>query len=209
MLVTFEALFALTVAALATLVFIYLDGSAVIPIDVKLVTIALSLLFVGLVGFLFVFPDSNMMLELEMLISRYKRLSFYARLFNKWRHTATQLQLSSFNNLWPVVAFGIAGHLLFVTGGYLLFLALSIDINFTTVAWIRSAVFILVSVPISFAGIGIRELGFVALFGLYGLNPDGIMAYAMLALLVQTVIGLIGMTTELKGWFADRPGVKY
>ena len=88
----------------------------------------------------------------------------------------------------------------FLFGGYALFVALGELVDFSTFAWIRSAVFLLVSIPISLAGIGVRGSGFVALFGLYGLDPDSAIAYALLALSIQIGIGFIGLLTELNRW---------
>lgn len=202
-LLAFEALTALTIAALVTLLFLYLDGNEVIFIEIKVITAVLCGLFIATMLLLFLLPDSKVLSKIQYILLSVRVLRYLGKLLEKWRDTVRSLEVGKKQNLLPILVVGIISHLLFLFGAYILFMSLNISIDFTTVAWIRSVVFILVSIPISFAGIGLREVGFIALFGLYGFSADDIIAYAMLALAIQFAIGLLGIFTELEYWFGN------
>ena len=55
---------------------------------------------------------------------------------------------------------------------YLFSTALQIDLGFWLVCIITSLSALITSVPISFGGLGVRELSFVYLLGLYGVSAD-------------------------------------
>ena len=198
-LVSIEASLALAVAALATFVFIGMERSAAVTAELKLLIGGFSLASCCAMFLIFLFPAAGVLPPIERFAASRRRLQPVARAIGRWRAAALQLHLPRPSVFVPVLVAGVAGHLLFLGGGYLLFLSLSSDISFVAVAWVRSAVFLLVSVPVSVAGIGVRELGFVSLFGLYGMPAEEAIAYSLLALIVQSCIGLIGAGTELSG----------
>ena len=53
-----------------------------------------------------------------------------------------------------------------------LFRAVGVDLPWVTVMWIGSLVFLIQSLPFSFAGVGVREAAFVYAFNLYGLKNE-------------------------------------
>jgi len=53
-----------------------------------------------------------------------------------------------------------------------LFRAVGVDLALLTIIWIGSLIFIIQILPISFAGLGVRESAFAYAFVLYGLNPE-------------------------------------
>ena len=200
-LVAFEALAALTISALATLIFLLLSYEDAIPFNFMLFSFGICAVFVFSMAVLFLYQDTAFTKYLIRIFNSTPITVFLAKLIEKWKTSSSLLEMEKARNFWTVFLIGVISHLLFLIGAYYLFVALRIDISFTAVAWIRSAVFIFVSIPISLAGIGLREVGFIALFGLYGLQSDAILAYAMLALAIQFGIGFIGVFTELEHWF--------
>lgn len=203
-LVTLEALLALLVASLAVLIFMFLDKTSNVPDNMQILASFFLFFFVCLVFMLFFYPNSKILSCLESSLYRYRFSHIAANMLSKWRETVRKLHLSNPRTLVSVLALSALGHLLFLTGGYMLLYSIHVEIDFHVLAWIRSLVFILVSVPFSIAGIGIREVSFVYLFGFYGLRPDDIIAYAFLALLVQMVIGFFGLVIELRNWFRQK-----
>ncbi len=199
-LLAFEALTALTISALATLIFVLISFGDPIPLNIMLFSLSACSIFVFFMAVLFLYPDSAFMRYLAHVLNHFSLTKFLGGLVEKWKISSKLLNMEESRNFWFVFVVGLASHMLFLLGAYCLFLAMGIDINFTAVAWIRSAVFIFVSIPISLAGIGIREVGFIALFGLYGLESDAILAYAMLALLIQFGIAFVGVFTEIDYW---------
>ena len=200
-LLVFEALIALTVAALVALLFIFVDGSSVISTKVKLLSFGVFSILTAALVILFLYPDGRIYKYIEALLTAFRLNKIIGGVLEKWRNTVRLLNARKVQNFLPIFIVSLISHFLFLVGAFLLFMALDVDIEFSSVAWIRSIVFILVSIPISIAGIGLREVGFIALFGLYGLGANDIIAYAMLALAIQFGIGLLGIFTEIEYWF--------
>ena len=190
----------MTISTIFALGFMFFERSPIVPPALKTATLFLLALFLISSAILFFYPHSKLLDRFERLLKRLTLTRFAARLLEKWRESVTLLNFRESTRLFPVLLIAALGHLTFLVGGYILFLAMQIEVSFTAVAWIRSAVFVLVSVPISFAGIGIRELGFISLFGLYGVDSSEIIVYALLALFLQSLIAVLGLVIETKGW---------
>jgi len=199
-LISFEAILALAVAAIATFFFIYVDGSAVIPNWIKWSAASAGAIFSSAIVVFFLYPENKLFLSVGACFAKFRLLRPISQIIEKWRDAVGLIAFSRKSTLAPVLLFACLGHVFFLFGGYALFVAMGELIDFSTFAWIRSAVFLLVSVPISLAGIGVREIGFVSLFGLYGLDADSAIAYALLALSIQVGIGFLGLLTELNRW---------
>lgn len=198
--VSFETLLGLTTATIFALGFMFTERAPVIPIELKSATLFLLVLFSFSSVLLFFYPHLQLLDRCQKALGSTSITGFAGRLLEKWRESVILLNFRESTRIYPVLLVAALGHLIFLTGGYILFMAMQVDVDFTAVAWIRSAVFVLVSVPISFAGIGIRELGFISLFGLYGIDSSIILAYALLALFLQTLIAILGLLIESKNW---------
>ena len=55
---------------------------------------------------------------------------------------------------------------------YLVFVALRVDLPFMKILWISASVLLILSLPITIAGIGLRETGFAWFMALYGIEPE-------------------------------------
>ena len=78
--------------------------------------------------------------------------------------------------------------------------AKSLDINLSilVIGWIRSAMAIAIMIPLSFAGIGIREGTLVFLLGQYGVMQSDSMALSFLFLFRSLLTSLVGGVFEFK-----------
>jgi uncharacterized protein (TIRG00374 family) len=90
---------------------------------------------------------------------------------------------------------GFAHHLVFQALNflrfYLVFVALGVDLPFNTILWISSLVLLILSLPITIAGIGLRETGFAWVLALYGIDPErGVILGGMISLQVFLNIGI-------------------
>ena len=202
-LLALEALVALNVAAMASVIFILLSGLNFIPFEVLITVLTVTILLSISIIIFFIYPDNWFVREIFKKVAKIKILSFIANLLEKWRQLSKRLGISEDNKIKYISFWAVISHLFFLIGAMVLFMAINVDIDFFVVAWIRSAVFILVSIPISLAGLGIREVGFIALFGLYGLSADVVMTYALLVLILQSIIGFFGMLIELKSFLIN------
>lgn len=77
-----------------------------------------------------------------------------------------------------------------------LFLALSkalhLAIPLITLVWVRAMVLIVQFIPVSIAGLGIREGALVFILPIYGISPADAMAFSLLLFALIIVIGLVG-----------------
>jgi hypothetical protein len=86
--------------------------------------------------------------------------------------------------------------------------ALGVDLNLITATWICAAVYAVVLLPISFAGLGVRDMTLIKSFALLGLAPQLAVALSVLLLADPLINALIGgiwqMTSNLGA--ARNPG---
>jgi glycosyltransferase 2 family protein len=75
-------------------------------------------------------------------------------------------------------------------------LALDIEVGVLTVAWIRSLVALLSLIPISIAGLGVREATFVVALGQYGVPAESALVLSLLLFARLVVYGLAGGLIE-------------
>ena len=91
-----------------------------------------------------------------------------------------------------ILGLSVVYFVLFVASFWVLVRAIGVELSFVAVAWIRALVFFLTLVPVTIAGLGVREAGLVALLRLYKVPEEEALAAALAALGVQLVIGLLG-----------------
>ena len=99
-------------------------------------------------------------------------------------------------------------HFLGIIAAYLLALSLGIDITFFDIAWIGSVMGILAILPISFAGLGVREGSLVFLLGNYGIPPGDAVAYSFLLFFYTALVSLSGGFMELSDFLSGRRVIK-
>jgi len=77
--------------------------------------------------------------------------------------------------------------------------ALGVDLSLVTAIWICAAVYAVVLLPISFAGLGVRDMTLIKSFALLGLAPQLAVALSVLMfadpLLNALIGGILQMTT--------------
>ena len=105
-----------------------------------------------------------------------------------------------------VVGLSLFAFAAFVLSPYLLALDLDLGVSIYAMAWIRSLVFMLTLVPLTIAGIGVREAAFVGFLQLYGVPAAEALAFSLVLLAVQLAIGGLGAGLELwRHWIKGSP----
>ena len=97
-----------------------------------------------------------------------------------------------------IVLYGLLWQLLSATGAYLCCLALSLKLSFWSILWIRALTTFSILLPISIAGIGVREGVCVYLFSLMNLTPALALVFSMLLFFQHIFLGVIGAALEFK-----------
>ena len=96
-----------------------------------------------------------------------------------------------------VLALGILTHGLGIAAYALVASALDLDLSLATIAWTRSAAVLIAILPISVAGLGVREGVMVVLLAPYGIAAADALTYALLAFATTILaVGLVGGLLE-------------
>lgn len=90
-----------------------------------------------------------------------------------------------------------AGYAFFVASAWVIAQELGIEVSIAALAWIRGLVFLGTLIPITIAGAGIREVGFVGFLSLYDIDQSTALGFALALLGVQLAIGAIGGLLQL------------
>jgi len=97
----------------------------------------------------------------------------------------------------PIFGLGLLWHIFFIIRLFLLFKAANIPLNFTEVAWVSSLVLFLQVVPVSFAGLGIREGAYAYLLTFFSIAPEQGVLIGILSFSQMLIIAAIGGMLEL------------
>jgi uncharacterized membrane protein YbhN (UPF0104 family) len=108
----------------------------------------------------------------------------------------TDYQKIGNRNVVFVLTWSLVWHGLFVLSAFIVSQGLGIDVGFADIGWMRSAVFLLTVLPITVGGIGVREVGFAVLLHFYGVNAFLALAFPLVLLTIQLLLGLVGATLE-------------
>ena len=96
-----------------------------------------------------------------------------------------------------VFALSVLTHALGMLAYGLVASALGLDLAFATVAWTRSAAVLIAILPVSVAGLGLREGALVILLAPYGVSAADALTYALLAFATTILaVGLLGGLLE-------------
>lgn len=94
------------------------------------------------------------------------------------------------------VCLGIVFQLILVALTLSLARALEIDVAFFDICWILGAVSILIFLPITVSGIGVREAGFVGMMGIVGITSESAFSLSLLLFSLQILGAITGGLLE-------------
>lgn len=96
------------------------------------------------------------------------------------------------------IIIGISFQLTGVYMIYILALGSHIGISFFDLCWIYGIISIIIFIPISIAGLGLREGGFIALFAMISLSPESALALSLSVFSLQIIGGVVGAIIEIR-----------
>ena len=100
--------------------------------------------------------------------------------------------LSRAGTLAAFLAFTVSIQAVCAAGNQLLFQAMGWPVPFAVNLFISPVFFLIFALPVSFSGLGVREAGFVFLYGLFGVPPEialGASCFSLLGLLLSYAAG--------------------
>jgi len=110
----------------------------------------------------------------------------------------------SFRALMTLFALTVLRHMLSILVIVCFAQSLAMVIGFSTIAWIRSLMNTVTMLPISFAGLGVREASFAVLMEPYGVVGSQAVALSLFLFIVYIVLALVGGLLELRNAFLPR-----
>lgn len=160
----------------------------------------LVLMFTALFTLLAVQAMLFMDLQLPIPADLRRRLS---RWFPKARETIhqamRQASVLSWQTLAHVFALSMLVQLLGIVAYSLLAQSLGLDISFVTIGWVRSAVRLVAMLPVSIAGLGVRDGTFLVLLALYGIAAADALAFSLLVFAATILaVAVLGGLLEAK-----------
>jgi len=96
-----------------------------------------------------------------------------------------------------ILAISVVGKVVFIWSGVFQAYAMGIDAGFLMLAWVRSVAFLLQMIPVTIAGIGVREASFIALLGGYGIAREEALTFSLALFFLQILIAVMGAVFEL------------
>lgn len=192
------------------------------------ITATIALCVVGIVFWMFDFPaDSEyimigmaailfmliisipLALSSERILRRSKiidltKVSIITSNLRKFSETINRFRNYSSRAVVFILCISVISQILGVIVYYLLALSLKIEMPFFAMGWIRCAVLLVVMIPISISGLGLREVSLLFLLRPYGVQDDKALALSLVIFGVTTVwIGLIGGLLEMRKFLVE------
>ena len=142
-------------------------------------------------------------------VNRLVQRVFETRLFDPVRGTfmnkfakVAQTMVDSYrlfgNTLTTVTSLAVIRHLIGIVGFGVTALSLDIHLSYLTIGWIRVVLHAIMMVPISLAGIGVREGSLLLLLQEYSVPPNEAVALAFLLFALTLIANALGGLFELK-----------
>jgi uncharacterized protein (TIRG00374 family) len=155
-----------------------------------LIIMAAGLLFFLLLAWLAFHPSLHgLLLRLSM---RYKRIhSLLAKLLSNLQELGDYHRTHQ-QAVWKALAYCIPIHCLAFYIVYLLAVALGIEIGFLALSLFTSISWLVTSIPVSFSGVGVREISFVVLLQTQGISAEQATTLSLGFFSVMMLTGLLG-----------------
>jgi hypothetical protein len=96
-------------------------------------------------------------------------------------------------------ALAVVAHLVGVVGYWLIAQSLDMALSLPVAGWIRSAMILVTLLPVTIAGLGIREVAALVLLQHYGVGSDVAVAFSMLVF-GATVVGIAILGGLIEAW---------
>lgn len=165
---------------------------------VQLTSVLFFFLLSSSIGvFIFFSPTLDPFLSRISSIITYKRITGYKL---RIRDVIIRQRYISNKEIASIIFWSALSFVIFIFSSYAIALGFDLDISLQGIGWIRGVIFLMTLVPITIAGIGVREIGLVTFLGFYNIDSDIALAMGIVFLSIQVFLGLIGGMQELYNW---------
>lgn len=176
----------ITMLLVLGLMFWILDKSS--GLNDSLGIILAMLLFVCIVMYYFAFNHKISLL----IVNKLNKISFLPKQFiekiQKLLMATSKYQSLKMASLSKVIGLNVIKDMISILSFYLLARSVNINVEFVSIAWIRSYIQIFSLLPISISGIGIQEGSLIFFLGSFGISTSSAVALSLL-FYVRTLFG--------------------
>jgi glycosyltransferase 2 family protein len=166
---------------------------ALLVVFLGLLALQVGLLHEGVAGAIFRFLDAGGRFSAPLRRTLRKVAEAIGHLHGMPRETAVR-----------IVGLALAEEVLGIVTFVLFARAVRIDLSLPDLGWIRAFVAVAVTMPVSIAGLGIREGSLVVLLAPYSVPGGSAVALSALLLARSVILGLAGGLAEAKNLFQER-----
>jgi uncharacterized membrane protein YbhN (UPF0104 family) len=163
-----------------------------------------TLIIIGLLSIIimWILFFSNQVIRIfDFIVSRVNwDSSFLTSLYDnveKLLNTILRFRTLGINRLIFVFGLSLIAQSLGLVYFFSLARAVDIQLPFFVIGWISTFVTIIQMIPISIAGLGIREASYAVLLNDYGISPEQAISFSITIFAVFVIVGLLGGIFEL------------
>jgi uncharacterized protein (TIRG00374 family) len=173
------------------------------PLDSEYIVFSMAAILFILILAILISMSSKRILEVSKIFDLDK-VSFIASTLRKFFDTIDRFRDCSIPAIVFILGISIITQIIGITVYYTLALSMDIEISFFAMGWIRSAVLLILLIPVSISGLGLREVSLLFLLRPYGVEDDKALALSLAIFGVTAVlIGLIGGLLELRKFLLE------
>jgi len=108
-------------------------------------------------------------------------------------------------DLAVILTLSAVAHLIGIGCFWMLSQALDLETGLVSMGWIRSCILLPTLLPVTVAGLGLREGAAILLLGLFGVSEDRALAFGLLIFTITALgVGMVGGLLESWRWLAPR-----
>lgn len=173
------------------------------PSDSEYIVISMAAILFILIISIVITMSSKTILQVSKIFDL-NTFSLIATSFRKFFDTIDRFRNYSSSAIAFILGISVISQILGVIVYYILALSLGIEISFFAMGWIRCAVLLVLMIPISISGVGLREVSLLFLLKPFGVQDDKALALSLVIFGVTTVwIGLIGGLLEMRKFLLE------
>ncbi|MEO8146905.1 MAG: lysylphosphatidylglycerol synthase transmembrane domain-containing protein [Bacteroidia bacterium] len=154
-----------------------------------LLLICMSFLFLFLIRIKFIYSFlTNLLNKLNVHFKKLNRVtSLLFKFMDAWLIYTQKTKI-----LFLSIATGIVGQTLSIIINMILAHAISIEVSFTDWCWIQAVVSIVILLPVTIGGIGLREGSLIGLLGLFSVSAETALALSFALFSLQIIRAIAG-----------------
>ncbi len=175
--------------------FFYQSNSAIETIRIRILPIAIiGICLVSLFILFYIFAPIHDLIK-SLVYSTLQRIRFKLDVDAYFENP--NLNIMNTKTFAVILGLSIVWQIFFICRLLVLIKASSVQLGFLDITWIGSLVLLLQTIPISFAGIGLREGALAYLFSLFNLPPEKGVLIGILFFSQMLIISFVGGILEL------------